>query len=161
MKTINAKGRSPFLAELKISYRRRKPPVRRIFYPLIPFTSPLAVEGYLRAIWSQDTLELVEDFVLVCLNSALQPLGWVRIATGGMEHCTVDPRIVFAIALKSAAAAILVAHNHPSGNLEPSPQDQGVTDRLADGARILGLRFVDHVILTRKGAYSMILKKAN
>ncbi len=88
------------------------------------------------------------------LDASNAVLGWVRLHTGGLDSSLVDPRLVFGVALQTASAAIVVAHNHPSGNVEPSQQDEVLTQRLAVGAKLLGVRLLDHLILGREGSYS-------
>jgi len=149
MTTLKTLDRTPRLAELKVTYRRKLP--RK---PPLTLTSVMRAETYLRTIWDGDTIELREEFVVLCLDTSLTVLGWVRLHAGGLDASTVDARLVFGVALKAASAGILVAHNHPSGSLAPSEQDAAFTRRLADGARLLGLRFVDHFILTRTGCFS-------
>lgn len=154
MITLKTFDRTPSLAELKVSYRRGRPRDDR--QEKMPFvvSSPISAAEYVRTIWDKDTIDLREEFVLVCLNTALEVLGWVKLTTGGLDAAPVDPRLVFAVALQTASAAILVAHNHPSGSLEPSEQDHRITERLKEGAKLLGLRFVDHLIVNRTGCYS-------
>ena len=81
--------RSPRLAELKVAYRSR---TRHAERPDIRDAKD--AEAYLRAVWNRDTLELVEEFVVVCLNGAHQALGWVKVASGGLNATLVDPRVV-------------------------------------------------------------------
>ena len=147
--TLGQFERSPRLAELKVAYRSRKKLRERR-----PIRAPQDVEAYLRAIWNAKTLELVEEFVVVCLNGNHQALGWVKVASGGFNSAAVDPRLVFAVALKTASSAIVVAHNHPSGNAEPSEQDREVTRRLKEAGKLLGIGVLDHVILTKESAFS-------
>ena len=92
--------------------------------------------------------------VIAGLQSGAIELGWVRVASGGMDAVNVDPRLVFGVALQTASAAIVVAHNHPGGNCDPSPQDRDVTDRLTLAGKLLGIRVLDHLILGRDGCYS-------
>jgi DNA repair protein RadC len=122
----------------------------------MPWTlvSSYTAEKYLRSIWNPDTLELIEDFLVVCLNGRHEVLGWVKVASGGFSSAPVDPRVVFSIALKTAASALLLGHNHPSSSLEPSTEDKRVTARLKDAGDILGIRVLDHIILTADGAFS-------
>ncbi len=110
---------------------------------------------YLRAIWNPDTLELIEEVLLVCLNGNHQAIGWVKVASGGLNAARIDPRLVFAVALMTASTAIILAHNHPSGSLEPSPADKAVTTRLKEIGDLLGIQVLDHLILTRDGYYSI------
>jgi DNA repair protein RadC len=141
--------RSPKLAELTVAYRSRTKVRQRH-----EIRDPKDVEQYLRAIWDRRRLDLVEEFVVVCLNGNHQALGWVKVASGGFNAAPVDPRLIFAIALKTASSAIILAHNHPSGSLEPSGQDREVTRRLKEAGKLLGIAVLDHIILTREAAYS-------
>jgi DNA repair protein RadC len=117
-------------------------------------SSPVKCEEYLRTLWDKDTIDLREEFVVVCLNPALEVLGWVKLHTGAMDRAVIDTRLVFAVALQTASAALIVAHNHPTGKLIPSDADVETTRRLRDGGKLLGLQFLDHVILNRESYYS-------
>jgi DNA repair protein RadC len=122
----------------------------------MPFrvASPVSCEQYLRSLWDEDTIELREEFVLLCLNGAHEVLGWVRLHTGGFNHSPVDVRLVIGVALQTASSAVVVAHNHPSGGLNPSAEDVAVTRRIAEAAALMGIRLLYHLILTRDGCYS-------
>lgn len=154
MITLKSFEHTPSLAELKVSYRRGKP--RDGKQTAMPFhvARPVDCETYLRTVWDKDRMELQEEFVVVCLNNAHEVLGWVRVATGAMNAVNVDPRIIFGVALQTASAAIIVAHNHPGGSCNPSPEDKVVTDRLQRGGELLGVRVLDHLILGRDNCYS-------
>ena len=89
--------RSARLAELKVSYKRRqKAEPGQVRMPWVCST-PQTAEEYLRSVWDKDRIEYAEDFVVLCLNNAIEPIGWVRVATGGLDYAAVDPRIVFAV----------------------------------------------------------------
>jgi len=146
---LRAFERSPKLAEIRAVYKSR-----RKFSERTTASGPSDVEAYLREIWNPRTLELSEDFLVLCLNGSHQAVGWVKVSSGGLNASHVDPRIVFAIALQTASTAIVLAHNHPSGNLEPSAEDKSLTRRLVEAGNLLGVRVLDHVILTREGSFS-------
>jgi DNA repair protein RadC len=95
-----------------------------------------------------------EAFYVLALNSMNAVLGIKRVARGTVDTCAVDPRDVFAFALRKRASAIIVAHNHPSGVAEPSNADLRLTEVLADGGRVLNVKVLDHVIIgwTPEGA---------
>ena len=95
-----------------------------------------------------------ERFISLSLNGAHEVLA-VRVVTIGLVDKTiVHPREVFADLLQDRAAAFCVAHNHPSGQIEGSPEDYEITARLQASARILGLHFVDHVIFSQTAYWS-------
>jgi DNA repair protein RadC len=88
--------RTPSLAELKVSYKRgRGKDDRQEKLPWL-ISTPTTCEAYLRSVWDGATLELREEFLRVCLDGADEVLGWVEIATGGIDATLVDPRLVFA-----------------------------------------------------------------
>ncbi len=154
MITLKTFDHTPRLAELKIAYKRTRGRRHKQASGGYMLRSELQVAEYLRTIWDDDTIDLREEFVLLCLDTSLTVLGWVKLHTGSLDASLVDPRLVFGVALQTASAAIIVAHNHPSGNVEPSVQDITLTKRLAEGAKLLGLRFVDHLILNRNRSFS-------
>ena len=93
------------------------------------------------------SLQRREAFHVLCFNARNVLLHESRVAEGSVNACPVDPREVFASALLCRASAIAVAHNHPSGDPEPSSLDVLLTRQLAAGARLLGLRLLDHLVV--------------
>ncbi len=93
-----------------------------------------------------------EQCVALLLDRKHRLLREVVVGIGGIAHAPMEPREVFAAALREpGVAAVLVAHNHPSGEATPSTEDRAVTRRLAEGAALLGLEFLDHVIVASGG----------
>ncbi|MBQ6440229.1 MAG: DNA repair protein RadC [Mogibacterium sp.] len=88
-----------------------------------------------------------EFFMTLNLNSKLQVESKSVISIGNLDSAPVHPREVFGPAVRRGAAAVVVAHNHPSGDPSPSPQDIEVTKRLIKASEILGIRLLDHVIV--------------
>jgi len=88
-----------------------------------------------------------EIFVVLLLDSRHRLIGEVEVSRGSLNQSLVHPREVFAPALRESAAAILVVHNHPSGDSQPSREDREVTERLAKAGEILGIRVVDHIVI--------------
>ena len=156
MITLKTFERTPSLAELKVSYRRGRPKGGKQGRMPIFVASPVSCEKYLRTLWDDDTIELREEFVLLCLNGAHEVLGWVKLSTGGFNHASVNLRMVLAVALQTASSAVIVAHNHPSGSLKPSREDQALTRRLAEACELVGVKFVDHLIVSRDASYSFL-----
>ncbi|WP_010257804.1 RadC family protein [Treponema primitia] len=95
-----------------------------------------------------------ERFVCLSLNGAHELLKVRTVTLGLVNKTIVHPREVFADPIQDRASAICVAHNHPSGQLKPSPEDGEITFQLFEAAKILGLRFLDHVIFTDTGYFS-------
>jgi DNA repair protein RadC len=130
------------LAEIEISYRSKIPPSQRR-----KISSSRDAEEILRSIWS-DTMEFREEFVILLLNRANRVLGYYKVSSGGMTGTIADSRIIFSVALKSCACAIILAHNHPSGNTQPSDADRKLTTNLKKGGEYLEISVLDHIILT-------------
>ena len=96
-----------------------------------------------------------EYFVCLTLDGANRLIAKRIITIGTLTASLVHPREVFAEAITDRAASIIVAHNHPSGNLEPSQADREVTERLRDAGDLLGVKLIDHIVVT-KDSYSSI-----
>lgn len=96
-----------------------------------------------------------ETFICISLNGAHEVIA-TRIVTIGLANlCQVHPREVFADPIMDRACAVIVAHNHPSGELTPSSEDYRVTDRLREAANILGIKLLDHIIFSQRGFFSI------
>jgi DNA repair protein RadC len=96
-----------------------------------------------------------EVFVVVLLDVRLRVLRDVRVAQGNGWSCAVQPRDALAPAVTEGAAAVVFAHNHPSGDTSPSREDVDLTSRLVAAADILGIRAVDHLVVTATGFASL------
>lgn len=99
-----------------------------------------------------------EQFRVLLLDAKHGLIGSEVIAVGGLDHVPADPREVFKPAIRRSAAAVIVAHNHPSGDPEPSPQDMALTERLAEAGRVLGVPLLDHLVVGR-GRYVSIASR--
>lgn len=106
----------------------------------------------LRAIYHQLDADQ-EHFVVLCLNNRNRITGYKIIASGGQNQTTVDTKIVYRFALLFGAVAIIVAHNHPSGDATPSSEDLTITRQLKLAADTLAITFFDHIILEPAGHY--------
>ena len=89
-----------------------------------------------------------ESLIVLMLNGAHETIGTIVATVGLLNRTIVHPREVFSEPIKRRAAAIAIAHNHPSGNVEPSDDDKDVTKRIIRCGEILGLRILDHVMFT-------------
>jgi DNA repair protein RadC len=88
-----------------------------------------------------------ECFAVLYLNTRNQPVGCERVAVGGLNVASLQPREVFGPALTLGAAAVILAHNHPSGDPTPSPEDLAVTRHLQEAGRLLGVEVLDHLVI--------------
>lgn len=101
-----------------------------------------------------------EHFLSLSLNGAHEVIQVRVVSVGTVNRAVVHPREVFADALTDRAAAIIAAHNHPSGSVEPSVEDRDVTVRLKAAGETLGVRLLDHVIFSTRGYYSFLEQDA-
>lgn len=99
------------------------------------------------SVWDINKIELVEQFHVMLLDWRNHCLFVSHIATGGYNYCPVETKHIYALALKARASKIQVAHNHPSGDLFASEQDQRVTDQLREAGKCLTLPHVDHLLV--------------
>lgn len=103
--------------------------------------------------YDHDTIEHTETVSMLVLNKANRVLGAMRLSTGGITGCIIDTRIVFQTALKANATAIILCHNHPSGNVYPSEADLQVTKKIKAGGKYLDIDVLDHIIITPEGQF--------
>lgn len=95
-----------------------------------------------------------EVFAVVFLNRANKINHFEVLSEGGISHTIVDPRIIFKRALEVKATSIILCHNHPSGNLKPSRQDEEITSRIKNAGELIDIKVLDHLIVSDEGFYS-------
>jgi DNA repair protein RadC len=95
-----------------------------------------------------------EEFWVILLNRSNQVLKVERISQGGVAGTVADPKLIFKKALDLLASAMILAHNHPSGNLKPSQADIQLTKKMKQGGEMLEISVLDHIIYTDEGYYS-------
>lgn len=136
----------PAVAEITVAYLNKQTATKR---PQINTSKD--AHHYLLNGFNPNTIALQEQFIVAYLNRGNQVLGLYRVAAGGITGVVADPRMILAVALKIAAVSIVVAHNHPSGILKPSRQDEDVTHKLKEGGKFLDVKLLDHLILSPCG----------
>lgn len=117
-------------------------------------TSSEDAEVFFREIFDQTQIEVREQMMAIFLNSANNTVGYYLVSIGGIAATLCDPRLVFRAAIENGATSMIVAHNHPTGNLTPSDQDKQLTRKLVEGGRILDIKVLDHIILTAQSYFS-------
>lgn len=137
------------VAEIQVSYRpaiSNKPVVK----------SPLDAYNVVKSFFLPEQIGLQEKFVVAYMNQANRVIGVYDMTVGGITGTVADIRLIFGTALKTAATGIILAHNHPSGNLVPSQQDIDLTFRIKEAGRFLSIKLYDHLILSPESTfYSM------
>jgi len=133
-----------YIREVIVNYKgpRRKSPV---------FDRPEAVTAFLRGTLLDNSRE---HFIVLFLDSQNRVIGYSITSIGTKNRCPVHPAEIFQKALLVGATSIIVAHNHPSGESQPSEEDRTVTKRLSDAGRIVGVPLLDHFIVTEEEHYS-------
>lgn len=95
-----------------------------------------------------------EEMVMMTLDTKNKATGLFKISKGAINSTIVHPREIFKRAVLNNANCIMIFHNHPSGDLEPSQEDIKITNRLADSGTLLGIKLLDHIIISREGHLS-------
>jgi DNA repair protein RadC len=111
-------------------------------------------EAVVRAIRASIKDKAKEHFKLILLNPRSKIIGISTISIGTLNASLVHPREVFKDAISHNAASVVLAHNHPSGDPEPSEDDITITKRLIEAGRILGVEVTDHIVISKSGFFS-------
>lgn len=137
------------VAEIELTYKTKVKPSDR---PQITGSS----DAYkiLLQVWEEGKLEFVEQFKVLLLNRANKVLGMYPLSTGGVTGTVADPKLIYAAAIKANACALIMAHNHPSGNLKPSRADEELTQKIKQAGAFLDIKLLDHLIVSSEGYYS-------
>jgi DNA repair protein RadC len=135
------------VGEVKISYKTTGIPYAQLY-------SSRSAYEFLKTIWDADTLEYHESFCVLGLNQKNMICSYKFMSHGGLTATVVDPKMIFQFALLTNATALIISHNHPSGNLRPSDQDRLLTDKIKEVGKFMDLPLLDHVIMTASGFYS-------
>jgi DNA repair protein RadC len=142
---VGAAKATLILAAIEFARRRIKPEGAKIITPadLLPHVRHYADRKQ-------------EHFLCASINGANEILNIRVVSIGLIDRSPVHPREVFADALSDRASAIIVAHNHPSGGLEPSPSDIAITAQLKAAGDVVGIELLDHIIFNRTGYFSFL-----
>jgi DNA repair protein RadC len=95
-----------------------------------------------------------EEFWIMLIGRSSKVLAKELVSKGGLSGTVADPKIIFHMALQHQASALIMVHNHPSGNLKPSREDLVLTKKIADAGRMLDINVLDHLIITDSGYFS-------
>jgi DNA repair protein RadC len=117
-------------------------------------TSSRDAADYIRNFY-QDDIYIYESVFILLLNRANQTIGYAKISQGGISGTVVDIRIILKYAIESLASGVIMAHNHPSGQLNPSPQDIQLTKKLREAMLWMDISLLDSLIVMPDNYYSM------
>ena len=137
------------VAEVQLSYRNTVPYKKRT-----QITNAKEAYKVLLKIHNDDTIDYTESFRVIYLNQSNHVLGCRTISEGGLTNTQSDIRTIMQGALLTNAVAMIIAHNHPSGNVTPSEKDIQITSQINKAAKLLDLQLLDHIIYTRETYFS-------
>jgi len=137
------------VAEVELVYKTK---VKASDRPLIK-TSKDCYQTFLK-VWDENKMEMQEEFKVLLINRANRVTGVYEASVGGITGTVADPRLILAAAIKGLAVGIILAHNHPSGNLKPSLADEQLTAKIKTAASYHDIRVLDHIIVTPDAYYS-------
>lgn len=98
--------------------------------------------------------EIQEHFLVFAMNNKNVEVGHKVVTVGTISEALIHPREIFRYAIELGAASVIIAHNHPTGVLSPSREDDATTERLKEAGKIVGIPVLDHIIVTLNGYYS-------
>jgi len=104
--------------------------------------------------WDPDCIEHIEVFKLMLLTRSNRVLGIADISKGGINGTVTDVRIILQYAIKANSSGIILCHNHPSGNINPSESDTKITQKIGESGNLMDIQLLDHLIITADEYYS-------
>ena len=137
------------IPELQVSYNRSS---GKFLSGAI--SSAKDVAQFIRSIIGVNEVELQEQFIVLYLSQSNQVVGYYKHSKGSINATIADIRIILGTALKCACLSMIVAHNHPSGNLKPSRADEELTKKLKESAVLMDIKLLDHLIITKESFLS-------
>lgn len=144
-RTKKLKFEDTYIREVNVNYRTTT-------NERISIKAPWQVADFVRSVMTDNSRE---HCVALYLDASNQIASYSIISIGGANTAPIAPREVFQRAVLVGALSIVLAHNHPSGGLEPSSQDREVTERMKEAGRVMGIKILDHVIVTDDGFRSL------
>jgi DNA repair protein RadC len=135
--------------EVELVYKTKVKPSDRV-----QLSGSFDTYNFLLQTWDKNILELQEQFKVILMNCKNRVLGIYELSTGGVTGTVADPKLIFMAAIKANACTIIVAHNHPSGDPQPSMADKNLTRKITQAGNLLDITVHDHIIVTRNFYYS-------
>ncbi|MBP5994369.1 MAG: JAB domain-containing protein [Crocinitomicaceae bacterium] len=135
-----------YLKELQVKYT----PSKKVYKNERITNSELAFQ-YVRDTFNHETIACQEQFNVLFINHAHLPIGYYKASVGSNTATVVDIKLLMGLAIKSLSSGIIIAHNHPSGNLQPSENDIQLTKKIKDACALFDINLLDHLILSPCG----------
>jgi DNA repair protein RadC len=137
------------LGEVTLNYKYHNPSIKD--RPLITNASD-AVE-VIKLVIDMQRIALQEQFIVIYLNQANKVIGTMNVFSGSIKSTVIDIKLILASGILLMSSGVIVAHNHPSGNLKPSREDLALTKRLSTALQYMEMKLVDHFIITPDDDY--------
>ena len=139
-------------------YKAILPEVKIIYLPgtfqKVKIQNSKDCETVFRQFFDEGTISLYESFMVLFINRANNTIAWYKHSQGGIGGTIADVRLIFRTALECAASGMIVCHNHPSGNKNPSVADIELTKKIQECAKFHDMALLDHIMLTHDSYYS-------
>lgn len=123
-------------------------------FPKEKITSSEKAYKFIKQFYNED-IEIFESSFILLLNNANQTIGYAKISQGGITGTVIDVRLIAKYAIESLCTGVILAHNHPSGKLNPSQADINITEKTKKALSLLDIVLLDHLILTSESFYSL------
>ena len=123
-------------------------------FPKVKIHTANSAAEFIRKFYCDD-IGIFESFFILLLNRSNSTIGYAKISQGGITGTVVDIKIIAKYCVDSLASGVILAHNHPSGNLTPSPSDIAMTKKISEALKLLDTEVLDHIILTEESFYSL------
>jgi DNA repair protein RadC len=136
------------ISEVQLIYRSKVPASQRVKISCSRDAYDLLLKS-----WDFNYIEFVEEFKMLLMNRSNAVLGILSVSKGGISGTVTDVRLIFQAAIKANASGIIVCHNHPSGNLNPSESDSKITHKIKEAGNLMDIQLLDHLIITTEGNY--------
>ena len=138
-------------AEVKLTYETRVKASERYQIKCVEDTAELFFK-----VWDRSTIEHIEEVKMIMLNRANRVLGVAHLTKGGLNGSIIDTRVILQYSIKANASAVILAHNHPSGNLGASDADIRITSNVREALKLVEIQLLDHLILTYEEKFATI-----
>lgn len=123
-------------------------------FPQTKVQTPKEAADFIRQFYSDD-IEIFESCFILLISRNNTTQAFAKISQGGTAGTVVEPKVVAKYAVDSLCSGVIIAHNHPSGNLNPSDQDIAITKKINEGLKLFDIALLDHIILTADGHTSL------
>ncbi len=101
----------------------------------------------LKEVYEKNKISYQEEVIVLYLKSSDKLIGYQKLCSGGLTSAIIDVRLIFSTALKTFATGIIISHNHPSGNINPSKTDELITKKIVEAGKLLDINVLDHIIV--------------